>query len=231
MTQPPDLVYLRMIFSLNSSSGPEDEAMFGIYGNFNWTPSTDADWDSALADLATAARGNWVSDVAKTYFSPGTNLDQAKASRQNSTGHTLNEGADASTGGDWSGTASQSLPWENSLVISLYSYPRGSFTSNARRKRGRIYLPPLGTNLLVDTDTGLASISFVEAIRDDIKSWLHDVQTTNLGSSGHNWSPQILSRAAVDTYGLNYLSVDNKLDVQRRRQKSQTPQISTVAYP
>lgn len=231
MPQPADMVYLLMQFDLSSSAGVVDHAEFGVYGSLSWSPASDADWDAAMTALAGAARSNWASGFPKPNFSPGVTLAAAKATRQNTSGHALNVGQDASSGGSWQGSGSQSLPWEVALCVSLYGYPRGNFVSNARSKRGRIYLPPLASAILINSLTGEISITDAENLRDAVGTWLSAVATTDLGASMHRWEPQILSKTHSLVSEIVQLSVDNKLDSQRRRQKQLPAVINSVNWP
>lgn len=225
------MVYVRMNFDLSSSAGVVDQAEFGIYGVLTWTPGDDGAWTDVLQALATAGRGEWAGSFPKTLMSPGLSLNSCKATQQSTSGHALLVAQDSSEGGSWAGSASQSLPWEVAIVISTYSYPRGSFVPNARSRRGRAYLGPLGSNILISSLTGEISITDAETLRDAFGDWLSALAGNIFGDSDHRFVPSILSRHLVQSFPITQLSVDNKLDSQRRRQKTLPAVINSVDWP
>lgn len=229
MPQPANLVKLTMQFDLYGASGtPEDLAEFSVWGDTD--PAPPADPDAWLLDLATFACNQWITGVPKTRFSPGVHLHRTLAGIYNTLDILTFEQAFVATDGDWSGAADNSLPWSNSIAISLYTYPRGSFVTQGRSKRGRIYLPPVAPTILFGGPSGEISIGEVNTLRDAVGDWLTAI-VGHSGPGGGSFHPGVLSKTHNYFNELGFLSVDNKMDTQRRREKQQTATISTVAWP
>ena len=229
MPQPADLIKLTMQFDLWGAGGtPEDIAEFSIWGSAHsgftgpFTP-----W---LDDFVAEAHGDWVADVPATRFSPAVHLAKTIAGVYDTSGHLEAESVFAAAPTDWVGAASQSLPWSNAFVVSLYTYVRGAFTAQAKSKRGRIYLPPLGTTILNAGPGGEMSIGDTNTIRDAIGTWLTHL-VGHSGPGGFSFHPGVLSKTHNYFNELLQLSCDNKMDTQRRREKQQTATISTVDWP
>ncbi len=237
MPVPADNVKLIMIFALNDGSADVEVAECGIWGMLNGG-SGAPDYPTQLQALAVGALAAWTAHAPVAEFSSAVVLKQAKAVHYNTSGHTLAEGVAAPTGTPWQGTASQSLPWEVSLCLSLYGYNRGTFEPNAARKRNRTYLPPMGAVIMGNAITGRLSATNANAVLTWYKAFLADVSSVALGSS---WvfAPQVLSKGGtkppLDPDGtltaVQQISVDDKLDSQRRRERQQPATIYTLAFP
>jgi hypothetical protein len=228
--QPADMVYVRWRFNLaDDASVNVEQADIGVYGALDFTPADSAAWDTVLAAIAAGARSAWSTSMAKTNYTFALSLDTVAATRQGTDGKTLNEQVDASAGGSWIGSGSGSaLPWENSLVIGLYAYQRGTFVTQAKSKRGRVYLPGLDSSLLAGTKSGLVSNTKAAAMRDQFGLVLS--ATRDSPGSTHHWVPEVLSKTYNFTHQITWLSVDNKVDTQRRRAKNLGATIQTVAF-
>lgn len=222
MTQPADLVKLVMVFDLlNDDTSVAEIAEFGIWGKFTTTPSGSALWDSNLQELAQLAVDSWSADISTAFFSHGAKLKQARAIHADTAGHTQHEQL-ATPGTAWQGSAtSHSLPWSNSLVVSLYTYTPGSFITFAGRRRGRVYLPPLNVSIISATNQGTVSSADALTYLNDFKGWLNDVQGVTLTPDENVWTAGVLSLAANQWNHLTDLAIDTKIDTQRRREKSQ----------
>jgi hypothetical protein len=236
--QPDNLVKLDTVFTLGTSAGVQDSAEFGIWWALSWTPASSAAWDAALAELAQYSADQWSTLVANTLFSNAAGLLHCRAARCNTTGHTVNEQI-KTPATPWTGTPSaHSLPWATTLAVSLYAYEPGTFTSNARNKRGRIYLPPLNTDTMSDTKSGEIALASAQSLRDQVKAWLSAIATHDLASSMDRAEPGVLSTQRKLEPGypglfspISWLAVDTKLDTQRRRERQQLATRSSVAFP
>lgn len=229
MPQPDNCVKLTMQFDLVTAADEvQDHAEFRLWSD---PPNTGGGVTNAwLSDLAEFACTSWDSVISPTHYSPATVLNGAIAGQYDTTGKLSLEQKYAVPSSPWSGTASQSLPWSISAAISLYTYPRGEFVINGKSKRGRIYLPPLGDNIMGNTNTAEMSAATAQGLRDDIATWLTGL-VGHSGPGGWSFHPGVLSTTYNYFNELAYLSVDTKLDTQRRREKQQETTIYTVAWP
>jgi hypothetical protein len=227
--QPNNLVKVTVQFDLtDASSVVEDHAEIGIWGQL-------PDWDGSNADavleaLATYAAGQWVADISPTRYSPAVVLNGVVAGSYNTAGNLTAEQKFTNSPSDWVGAASQSMPWAVSPVVSLYTYQRGTFVLQGKSKRGRVYLPPVGTTAMGNAVSGEMSVTNAEDFRDDIATWLAAIVGHSL-PGGFAFHPGVLSKTHNYFNQLAYLSVDTKLDTQRRRERQQLATISTVPWP
>lgn len=231
MPQPADLVRLVTVFDLvNDDTSLAEIAEFSIWGQFTVPPTTSPDWDTALGELAQGAVDLWSSNIDTGFYSHGSKLKQCRATRAGSDGHTLNEQV-AAPGTPWQGSAtSHSLPWANSLVVSLYTYTPGSFIAFAGRRRGRVYPPPLNVSIISATNQGTVSPTDALTYLNDFHGWLTAVVATPAGPSPNVWIPGVLSRTGNMWNHVTDLAVDTKIDTQRRREKSQGAVRQSVTF-
>lgn len=100
------------------------------------------------------------------------------------------------------------LPLQCALVVTLG-------TGNAGRSyRGRCYLPCSSADLQGDTHQFV--LSDVQTIANQFAQFLHDVQFNNAGT------PVVLSKARSAATEILTVSVDTRLDIQRRRAAQQS---------
>jgi hypothetical protein len=231
MAQPADLVKVTMQFDLNDGTAVVDHAQFGVWGAIT-ASGLPSDWNAALDDLCNGALTGWVADVPETLFSPASVLNGAVAGHYDTSGHLVHERKIAATGGtEWTGSASQSMPWAVTPCVSLYTYTRGDFIANGKSRRGRIYLPPVGTNIMGNTTSAQMSQTNVDNILGYVAAFLSDLEAVDLTSTASSFKPGVLSVALNQFNQLSHLSMDRKLDTQRRREKQQTTVITTQAWP
>jgi len=225
----PNLIRVSWLFDLQVSGEVQDHAQFDIHFFSDTIPPTTPGKQDQLDVLAQAGADHWSSDVSHTPFSHAAIENSVKAAWLDSSGHTIAESVKAPATGWQGNNAYESLPWSSTLVVSLYAYQRGTFTTEARNKRGRIYLPPLNRFLFSNTDSGQPGLGDCEDIRDHVGTMLSAMASTDLGS-GAMAGPVIYSTVKDYYSNLSYLSVDNKVDTQRRRERQQSSSISTVAW-
>lgn len=229
MTQPADMVKMTVEFDLqNGSDVVLDHAQFRIWSD---APVPVSDWDAWLQDVANFARDHWISGMPKTPFSPAVVLNRVVCGRYDTSGHVVNEKAAAASPTDWIGSGAKSLPWQVSLAISLYAYERGTFVLQGKSKRGRIYLPPLADSQIGDSTTGEMTLTAAETLRDAIGTWLTAIVGHTPTGGSTSFHPVVLSTTHNYSNEVAFLSVDTKLDTQRRREKQLTSVIGTVAWP
>ena len=117
----------------------------------------------------------------------------------------------------WVGTSTQpSLPWETSLCVSLYCYPRGTFQPNARRRRGRFYLPPMSSAVLASNNSGFVADNVAHGVLSQMHDFCRDAWQSYLGVDEAHLG--VFSRADSTVYPVVQISLDAKIDSQRRRQ-------------
>lgn len=231
MTTPSDNVLTIWNFTVELGTVPTEIAQLGVWASpGDGFPTTSADWDTYLADLAQAAADAWSSDMPDGNFTAELLLKNAKTIHYDASGNTANEGQ-ASPSSAWAGTGGASLPWQISQVVGLYSYTPGSFIPHARQRRGRVYLPALSTGMMAasgDTaGTGLFDQTKAVANRDGLKATLHSVAST-MSTPGRGFIPMVYSRVAAHLYAVTDVVTDVKADIQRRRaDKLVMPRLST----
>jgi hypothetical protein len=147
-----------------------------------------------------------------------------KAFLLDTAGHTTAEGAHQVTGGALDGTSSGHLmPPEVALCVSLYAYPPGGFATQKGRKRGRIYLPYL-TATINDIDGKVTA-----AARGTLATeWAAFFTACNgIQSAAGRTDPMNVvvasSVGAGATYEVLHVAVDDHWDMQKRRQRQDTP--------
>lgn len=213
MAVPANNVYIRWNFSLSRVGTSEDIAVFGTW----WEPvAAVTDWDGFLADQASVAWEAWVGAVNHSFWCANVTLTSVEAVHYDVTGHTLNE--QVFTGGTpWVGSSTApALPWETSLAVSLYTYPRGSFVSNGRRKRGRYYLPPMSSAILDSSDSGYFDNTLVAGLLSAQVAFLIAAGKDIAGV--HVLDLSVLSKVDDALRPVIQVSLDAKFDSQRRRE-------------
>lgn len=217
MSVPTQNVKLVMNFALKAPAGVEDQAQFGLWGQYNTPP---ADLNAFLLAYAEYARDQWVSGVDKSSYSSAAELTFVQAITYDTGGHTSAEQRAPTTPGDWVGAQIRSMPWETSLCITLYTYPPGSFVPNARRRRGRLYLPPIGAGVLANNSSGELADADALAFAQDVRDWIAAIEG-HVFSGSVAVTPRVFSRADSAMHDIFAVGVDGKIDSQRRRQKSE----------
>lgn len=172
--------------------------------SFEIEDDTEANYEQVQAFLATFYGGltSWLSPVldpafcvTKIYLRSDPQPQVPRFQEQFNPGGTL---------------ASNPLPEECSVCLSFRGVPV-SGVSPARR-RGRIYLGPLGSNTVLEDAGGRARVngSFTVAIEDAVEA--ATAELTTAGNVHTVWSSTTSSNVVVDSYW-----VDNAFDTQRRR--------------
>jgi hypothetical protein len=121
------------------------------------------------------------------------------------------------------------LPWETSLAASLYTYPRGTFVPQARRKRGRFYLPPMGADQLDASNSGFFPDATIDAMLAEIVGFLQDSRETDVGAVTGTLG--VFSRVDGVIRDVIQVSMDAKYDSQRRRQNRENAGIVRTDFP
>lgn len=227
MPIPPDMVRCRLLFQLGTT-GPVDQAVFGFHMQRLHSGGNAVDWPANVQEISDKIADKWVANVTqKVQFSNDISLSATQAYHLDAaTGLTLDKGQTAATGARaWRGTAtSGSAPFAVATAVSLYGYTPGTFTQNARDKRGRFYLPPfrcdsMGTGL----KAGLYDSALLASVRTGIYAFLEDIHGMSVGGVGGGlqtdaMSLSILSKSKGTAYPVIAARIGERPDQQRRRE-------------
>jgi hypothetical protein len=116
----------------------------------------------------------------------------------------------------WAGTAGTSLPWECTLCITTET-THGQ-VAKPRRQRGRMFLPPMGSTVLDSGGFGLITTTK----RDDLmNATLATLEAVNDEVVGAQVRAVVYSPTGAKTTDILFVSADNKVDAQRRRENRQ----------
>lgn len=223
-----------MQFSLKQAGAELDVAECDTWWQVG-APTTPASWPTFLQEFAQAAIDGWIAEVNHSFFPNSVSLKAAVASRCDDIGHVVDEKVVATSSGDYTGTGGNSLPWQIANAVGLYSYEPGTFVSNQRRKRGRIYLPPQASSELSDPDTGEMVPAVATAIMEAINNWIVSVE-----SAAYSGPPTVVPGLVVlslgpyttagspAVYPVTWVRTDSVWDTQRRRRKELTSAVNKV---
>lgn len=229
MVYPVGLVKVTFRFDLLATGGIHEQAEPSI-----WFLADDldlpTDWDAALLGAAQKANDSWQSFFPSSLFESSVSLQSVLATQYGTDLKTAHEQVYIDST-PWQGTASSgSLPWNNSLCISLYTYTPGTFIADARSRRGRFYLPPMSVDALADKSDGNLGAGQVSAYLDAMNSVVGAIATYDLPTTTHAMTPGVLSRKNTHLYTLTDWRGDTKMDSQRRRTKKVPASVVTTPY-
>jgi hypothetical protein len=216
VTTPLDCWELTFDFILNRAGTDEDHAQFSVWIDGDGTEPDDAN----LHSLAIGAHNAWTANVPHLRWCNNVRLGSVSATSFLANGHILRQqeyaGDDA-----WAGTAADpALPWETSQCVSLYTYPRGTFVSQSKRKRGRIYMPPMAGSMLDSSNSGYFPDGNMESQLGYYLAFLSAVNQDMEGVPVGTLS--IFSRMDSLLRPVTHVYLDAKYDSQRRRQNRET---------
>lgn len=226
VTIPADCMKVNFVFDLYDTGTPVDQGVFGFHGqriHFNGNPT---DWADDVQALAQSMHDKWMSGMATSRWSPAVVMNRVDVYHLSTANKVLDKGSvPFSPVDEWVGSAQQGLPWESALVVSLYDYAPGGFAQNARNRRGRFYMPPLGVSQIT-TYSGVLTTDAQTNLLSAFSAWLNDVQGTHIGTPAPTqendyFNLGILSTVKSEIYAANYVRLGRVIDVQRRRRKSQ----------
>lgn len=224
--QPDNLVKITESFSL---SGNVEIAEWSTWWELTAEPGSPADWRTALQALAGGAHAA-MEGFTTSGFSPALELVFSKASLYGTDGKVKDEQVHAASPGDWSPSSGDSLPWSSALVVGLYTYTPGSFIPHSARRRGRVFLGPLSTSAIRAGESGELGTGLQTTIMNAFSTYLHAIAGTGLGGAWGPPVPGVLSRVAGQFNHITDLVVDDRLDTQRSRTRSEPAVKDTVAY-
>jgi hypothetical protein len=228
---PENTVRCQIVWAL----GTQEIAVNTLHFIHQHVTGNNLDWETDMtqryADLVRDAFKSKWEDIGPS-FSGGVSLQRVDAYHLATSGFTLNKktaiaaGSTAMVGS----SAAQMLPYECSLVVSLYGYPEHTYVADAARKRGRIYLPPMTAAAL--SQGRYASPAWLADRMSQVFAYMQ-------GRVMDNGAPQelgrerarlvILSKKYNSTARVQQVRVDDLFDVQRRRQNNLVPAVETHA--
>lgn len=230
MALPANLVKISWNFELDGGidNGGDIAQPSAWYWSQLGLPSDPQD---ALEQTAEDAYGSWSSSFSDGNFPTSLELVSVRATLYDASVHAalVAEYAPTTT---WKGTGTASMPWQLTCCVGLYSYQPGTYVPQNRRKRGRIFLPPMALNQLQNGPRGVLGSSAVTAALDSTVACLVGPRDTQVwGTSGTNGltGPIVASKVAGQTYEVLYATADQVLDTQRRRTNSETRTKTVVA--
>jgi hypothetical protein len=214
---PTTLIALTWKFALSKVGTDMDIAEFTV----NCHKDSYEPDDAQLLKLADGGYKAWQGHIDPTLWCDNVFLVSVAGRTFSADGHTFREQVWTHGPTDWVGTATgAALPWETSMALGLYTYPRGSFVANARRKRGRIYLPPMAANVLDPSNSGFFSNANLPTLLANLHEFMSHVGEDDIGASVVK--PGVYSRVDGAIRDVTQLSLDAKIDSQRRRQNRET---------
>lgn len=227
MPIPADVTRVRLVFDLKRASAVADTAVMGFHVHRNHVTGNPTDWPADVNEIATKVYEKWVTNViGVSHWTTGVALNRVEAYHLDATtGKTADKGVQPTDGGhSWSGTSNNAaLPWEVACAVSIYGYTPGSFTLNARQKRGRFYLPPFQTGAMATgSGSGEFEVATMADVQRDMLAFLNDVHGMTVGGTvtPDSVSVGILSRIGGGAfYPATTVRTGFRPDSQRRRGK------------
>lgn len=190
-------------------------------------------WSDQVTHLAQQLRDKWVAhwtgtELAQT-IAGGARISEFKVAHLDPAGHTLEEGVFTVASGDLVGEASLSMmPPEVAICVSSWSYPPGGFATHKGRKRGRFYLPYIATQtagsdgkITPTHQNALAAI--IQTLFNDIQGMHTFNEDTPPDPNPDFWDFVTASKVDASWANVDFVSVDNHFDSQRRRQHQSPP--------
>jgi hypothetical protein len=116
------------------------------------------------------------------------------------------------------GTGGQSLPYQCSVVVTLWNG-----RTMGKRRYNRFYTPPM----VITVCTSHGQLEFTVAT--DLCTAFKAMDDSLLGNSPHAISSNYFSNVGHDVQGLDEVRVDDVIDTQRRRRNQLVPSVASLA--
>lgn len=189
------------------------------------------DVDAALLSTAQAVHDAWVAHTDTGDWPAALELSYVEGAQYDLSGNTQAVQRYV-PGTGWAGTQSGSLPWQCALVVGVYSYTPGTFIPNARRRRGRVYLPPFRKDISDVAGTGGISTSLQDSYMNLVRECLAAGATSEVWgpSADSGLDPSVNSRAAQHLYSVTDITTDGVIDTQRRRSNREARTRRSISY-
>lgn len=179
--------------------------------------------DNTMQALADKAVNAWVAGFdAEARFSASVDAVRAVVYHYDQSHNEVLDRSEAAftDANAWGGTASNSMPPQNSVVLSLYGYDPAGYTPQRGRKRGRMYLP---TPAAGDIDaTGKLTVTIQQQYLDMGTNFMNaltgQLDIPDEAESGDTHiRPVVNSVAGSIATRVGWLRVGRVVDTQRRR--------------
>lgn len=236
MPYPPNMTQVTLTFGLHQAGAETDIAEFSLWAVADPFPTGAADLQAYLDQRAQDVYEAWADAMDPVHWHTNVSLDSVTARVPNADGSTRARGGYVPTS-LWAGSsASACLPWQTSIVLSLYCYTPGGFVSQAKSKRGRIYLPPPAVSSVQAGGTGNIEDATISQLLSELKEFLGVLSGTHNYSSGgvtisFDSDLVVVSREHAYATPVIYLRMDNRFDTQRRRANRATVLYQGESYP
>lgn len=206
-------LYIRLVFDLQQASANVDVATFGIHALNSSNPG-----EEVLDDVAAMVADQWNSTLGNSssgWFASFVKGRSVDVYRLGADGKTTAKGQAPLAFG---GGGTTGLPWQDSMVVSLYDHDPTGFQARPGRHRGRFYLPPFATTKL--QSDGTLSTSNQTLLKTDAAGFIQGIKDTAVGTA--NINPQIQSKTDQAYREVKYVRVGRVVDtVRSRRNKLQ----------
>lgn len=216
MPFPDNMVNVRWEFNWqpSGSAGPIEIQDTGIWGRFPVPGGASfPDWQSLVDDFAEQAALAWSANWTPSQFSGAVKFARAVVYhyRQDHL-EVLHRGEAGLPGGaTWAGSG-DTLPPENSIVLTTQSYAPGVFQAKRARYTGRMYLPTPSTGLV--GGDGRLSQGNAQGIVAQGKAFLDDLADT---VDDVSFVPMVNSPTGQMANEIKWLRCGRVIDTQRRR--------------
>jgi hypothetical protein len=217
MPFPEDMVYVRWEFAWNVGSTDIEIQDFGLWGVvLNETIGPFPDWQDVVDAIALKGVTSWVDHWLPAGFTGRVIARRVVAYHYDQPhANVLHRGEAAfSDDNSWAGTG-DALPPQTTVAVSTYAFDPSGFATQARRKRGRFYLPTPARAQL-DSDGELTSTNQNNILANAVAFCNAMSGALGVGTEVH-WRPYVNSVAGSMANEVTHLRVGRIVDTQRRR--------------
>lgn len=225
MAFPQNMIYVRYEFGWVGNLEIQDTGFWAQYQGPD-APVDPLVWDSAVNLYAAWAVGAWASNWGRPAFSADlTALRCVVYHYDQPLKNVLNRGEAAFTGDSaWAGSATTSLPPQDTVALGMYGYDPTTFVANRARKRGRMYLPTPAPNQI--SGGGWLTPGAQASFLSQGVNWFNECAAEGSYGATGRFMPVVVSRggkggdAAQGVTPISHLRVGRVIDTQRRRRNN-----------
>ena len=193
----------------------------------NHIPANTVNWPADVQEIASKVGNKWSTNIGQNaLFGSGVHLIRSEAYHLDTEGKTLDKGV-VVAGNDspvlWNGSATNTLPYEVSAAVTLFGYDPAQFVRDARRRRGRFYLPPFSATIM-DGNTGRFSMTSLNSLKTNLDAFLNDIHRMKVGGGApleDDMKLCVLSKTGGLATPVQAWRMGDVPDAQRRRRRNQ----------
>lgn len=216
MVFPVNMIYTRWEFGWQPAGASADIEIqdFGIWFRIpDPVQPPFPGWNNVVNDFSQRAANAWMTNMTKANFASAVKFRRCVTYHYDQPHKVvLDRGESTGTqGGPWAG-AGAVMPPENTVCVSLYGFDPTLAVAQARRKRGRIYLPTVATDALAGD--GRLGGTYQDSIGVDVAEMFSDLRGT---FDNVEPEPVITSVAGQFVTPITWARVGRRIDTQRRR--------------